>query len=150
MKLPVSLLPLCLLAVTSCRHYDNVYQLLEADGFNGKGYLGCGIRKGNVVNNVNGDKLMLLETLKRSKIVGKIAVFPTYTLYFDIGGFSTCQTRTIYTSTSGNGYVEYHCLGRHVTYFNCPDLPRSCEEAFNRGHIVLGPYDRPAVSPPHR
>ena len=60
------LLPFCLLALANCRHYDNVYQLLEAKGFAGKGYLVCQIRKDNVLKNVNADELSLLETLKRS------------------------------------------------------------------------------------
>jgi hypothetical protein len=58
----VFLLPLYLLAVTSCRHYDNVYELLAANGFSGKDYLICQIRKDNVLKNVNDDELMLLET----------------------------------------------------------------------------------------
>jgi hypothetical protein len=143
MQLPAFLLLLCLLALASCRHYDNVYQLLEAKGFSGKGYLICQIRKGNVLKNVNEDELTLLETLKRSKIVDKIAVLPAYTIYFETGGFSECQTITIYTGASGDGYVDYHCWGRKVTFFSCPDLPKFCEEAFNRSQIFPGKWHQP-------
>lgn len=135
MKMRVVLLSLYLLALTGCRHYETVYQLLASTGFDGKHYLACQLRVGKVIKNISEDQLMLLDTLKRSKIVGKITPVPIYTIYFETGGFWSYQTIRIYTDQSGDGYVEY--LGQPVTYFNCPDLPTFCEEAFKRSNMIV-------------
>jgi hypothetical protein len=135
MKMRVFLLLLYLSVLTSCHHYENVYQVLASRGFGGRGFLVCQLREGNVVKNINKDELNLLETLKRSKIVGKTSPVPLYTISFENGSSWPWEKITIYTDRSGDGYVDYR--GRRVAFFNCADLPKFCEQAFNRNSIIL-------------
>jgi hypothetical protein len=134
MKMLVFLFPLYLFALTSRHHYENVYQVLDARGFNGKGILFCQLRIGETVKGIRQDPQNLLETLKRSKIVGKISPIPIYTIYLENGSWPW-EKITISTDRSGDGYVEY--LGRRVAFFRCADLPKFCEEAFKRSNTIV-------------
>ena len=85
MKMLVFLFPLYLFALNSCHHYENVYQALEARGFNGKPVLFCQLRIGETVKGIREDPQNLLEILKRSKIDGKVSPIPIYTIYLENG-----------------------------------------------------------------
>lgn len=157
MKMCVVLLSLYLLALTGCDHlwrvyyenvyYENAYQVLASTGFDGKHDLACSLRVGKVTKNISQDEINLLETLERSRIVGKIAPVPIYTIYFHTGGFWSYQTIRIYADQSGDGYVDY--LGGPIAYFNCPDLPTFCEDAFKRSNMIEEPWHRPLRPPKH-
>ena len=135
MKMLVFLFPLYLFALNSCHHYENVYQALEARGFNGKPVLFCQLRIGETVKGIREDPQNLLEILKRSKIVGKISPIPIYTIYLENGSSWPWEKITIFTDRSGDGYVEY--LGRRMVFFRCSDLPNFCEEAFKRSTTIV-------------
>ena len=135
MKMLVFLFPLYLFALNSCHHYENVYQVLEARGFNGKPVMFCQLRIGETVKGIREDPQNLLEILKRSKIVGKVSPIPIYTIYLENGSSWPWEKITIYTDQLGDGFVEY--LGNRVAFFHSADLPNFCEEAFKRSTTIV-------------
>src|ERR1700719_2021165 len=97
MKMRVFLLFVSLLLLTSCHHYENVYQVLEARGFNEKVIFGGQVRIGTTVKAIPQKPQDLLETLKRSNIVRKISPIPVYTIYLENGSSWPWEKIAIYT-----------------------------------------------------
>ncbi len=128
------IVPTLMATMSACQSptsFPNGYEYLAANKF-GHPYF-AQMKVGNTLKNINDDLPQLLELLRKSKMVPKRKVNPTYVIYMQTGSSSPSQAMSILLDSEGFGEFQ---LRRHTAYFLCRELPSFSASAFQSSTIL--------------